>query len=457
MDGVDLSGQDVTGMEFTTSGIFFTTADESTGGDTRYVPRFDLFEDDWTQYSSLDFGNKDALLNSEDFVHLGDNLTSRGEHNLAAALYLAATARFPLDHQLWLRLGQSLSQNRDLPKAIRIHYDIVQKFPAVERARTQLATLLQGRGNVLEAANILREATQVFPASAALWAHLVDLLSTIDVTEALSAQRSLHALYPDDLSNWQKLASLYLEAGDTKRAIASYRGALSKFQYSPTLVQGMATTLRRHHQYTASIELFEEIIARYPKQIDAYRWLADAYSRKGAVPAAKKILDRAIRKFPTNPTPWKWLGDTLRKHSDTRGSIAAYKKAIKLSSEDSGPWKWLGRAYEEEGHFEKAIKVYEEAVRATPDVAPNKWLSDLMERTGRTNEAIDLLHKARRRHPDDPTVWRWLFEVLVRAKHPSAKNVRREALAHFRTDPRFPKLRAKFNRSVVKRVRSTQR
>src|SRR4051812_43347157 len=93
LDGVDISGQDVGDMEFTRFSSAQTTVDETTKIEATYKPRFDLFEDDWTQYVNLDFGDTTALLGPQDFLQAGYRLSSDRRYDLAAALYLEALRR----------------------------------------------------------------------------------------------------------------------------------------------------------------------------------------------------------------------------------------------------------------------------------------------------------------------------------------------------------------------------
>src|SRR5262245_48793315 len=95
LDGVDFSGQDVSGMEFNGFSTSSTVADEATRIDATYRPRFDLFEDDWTQYSALDFGDTETFVRADDFLRLGGEISSNGRYDLAAALFLTATQRHP--------------------------------------------------------------------------------------------------------------------------------------------------------------------------------------------------------------------------------------------------------------------------------------------------------------------------------------------------------------------------
>lgn len=149
-------------------------------------------------------------------------------------------------------------------------------------------------------------------------------------------------------------------------------------------------SLCRFGKYEETLEPYERAIQLDPTNYEAMRNKADSLNKLGRHAEALPLLERTLQLNPTYVEAWGDKGDALYDLGRYKEAIAAYDQAIKLDPTGSYAYLKKGNTLHTLERFEEAIAAYDQALRINPidssDAYNNKGnaLSDL----GRYEEAL---------------------------------------------------------------------
>jgi len=232
-------------------------------------------------------------------------------------------------------LGEAYLHGKDFARASAEFRAAIQKDPAFNVARFNLANALRDQGNV-------REARTQYEATKALAQNLPGLA--------------------------EALGRLYLEMGETDKALAEFELALA--------AEGATVELR-----LAAADVF--LTAAKPDR-------------------AKDLAESVLKDWPDNADALGVLGRALRDAGDLEGGIEKLKRAISLKNKP-GFQAALGEAHERAGRAEQAVQFYNEALKLDGGMADVRIRrASLQLRRGQVSEALADLKEAVRkvRRPD---------------------------------------------------------
>lgn len=142
---------------------------------------------------------------------------------------------------------------------------------------------------------------------------------------------------PDDPLGRANLGAVYLEMGDTEKAIQELQTAvdLSPLPWGYTFRFELGRAYRQAGRYDDALDILLQAIQNYPpnERAPVAFEIAEVYMDKGDVAAAKDYAQQSIK---MNDTIWNshyLLGRILEQEGDLEGAKAQYEWAAKFSND----------------------------------------------------------------------------------------------------------------------------
>ena len=200
------------------------------------------------------------------------------------------------------------------------------------------------------------------------------LMAAGDTERALAAMRKAVSLRPRDPAVHATLAELHMGAGDNANARLAVDEAIKLDpNYAPAR-QVLGALLRRTGDFAGAIREAKLALSLKPDPeftMRAHLTLGLTYKQLKRYPEAADEFREAARLVPTYGFPQSQLGDTLfllGKHDE---ALAAYRRAIEVDPYDGLARLNLGAALENQGRAEEAGQYYRELLQLYP-TEPNK-------------------------------------------------------------------------------------
>ena len=100
---------------------------------------------------------------------------------------------------------------------------------------------------------------------------------------------------PDNADAWQARALLYIERGDSEKAVADLTKLVEKQGENPLVVGALAEALTNLKKYDEALKYCEQVIKLAPKSTLGYNLRARTYESKNEIKLAIKDLDQALQ------------------------------------------------------------------------------------------------------------------------------------------------------------------
>lgn len=118
-----------------------------------------------------------------------------------------------------------------------------------------------------------------------------------------------------------------------------------------------------------SIEMYSKLIAKNPKNFEAYLAISICYAKKGEWEASVEFCKRAMEVNPKSYEANNQMGLVYYCCNQVKDSIDYYEKALGLKPEgDYKIYSNLGYAYEKIGEIDKAVKIFSKLVQKFPNI-----------------------------------------------------------------------------------------
>lgn len=148
------------------------------------------------------------------------------------------------------------------------------------------------------------------------------------------------------------------------------------------LLEGEGLLAQGKHREAAT--LFDAILAKQPKVVEAANGLGIALHHVGQVGAAIAAFSHAATLAPQSPIVWANFGGTLRAAGHIEWGRAAYEQSLKFAPDNAQALNGMCGSYVNEGNPAEGVKWGEKAVKAAPDLV-----------TGHLNLALCLMELGR--------------------------------------------------------------
>jgi protein O-mannosyl-transferase len=179
-------------------------------------------------------------------------------------------------------------------------------------------------------------------------------------------------------------------------------------------LQLSALTWGRNEDFRNEISLWQDTIAKAPRNPRAYYNLARIKQGLGDFAEAENLYQETIRLNPDDPQAYSNLGDVLKDQGKLKSAIDQYHKAISLWPTFADAYNNLGSTLFADGKYDLAGEQFRQAIHLRPDFADAySNLSNVLKLQGKSKEAIELCREAIRRRPDLPEAYNNLGNVLL--------------------------------------------
>ena len=187
--------------------------------------------------------------------------------------------------------------------------------------------------------------------------------------------------------------SLVLMAGLGSVTISQHQywaSELLLFQHGLTIAPesriartGLANVLSDRRYFDAAVEMYNEVIARYPNNWKAVNNLGCTYMAMGNFALAEKTLTRAIEIKPSEPKQYISLSVTLQELNRLPEAGRAAEYAISLDPEGYGFYYQWGDLLESQGRLPEALEAYQREAANHPEFTQaQERAADLRSRLG---------------------------------------------------------------------------
>jgi tetratricopeptide (TPR) repeat protein/DNA-binding winged helix-turn-helix (wHTH) protein len=144
-----------------------------------------------------------------------------------------------------------------------------------------------------------------------------------------------------------------------------------------------------NQDYAAAIRSFQDIVARYPLDVESYRHLGRLLRGENRLDEAIQILRQGLVIDPEARELYNGLGaaySDLGRHDE---AIAMFQRYVSLAPEEPNAHDSLGLGYQWAGRYEEAIQEYRRALMLKPDFEVSIiHLANSLYQTGRYREAL---------------------------------------------------------------------
>jgi tetratricopeptide (TPR) repeat protein len=281
---------------------------------------------------------------------LASSLRRLGRTDEAARADLAGVKASAADHEV-AQAGQALLRG-DLPTVERLCHAVLQRRPNDASATRMLGEVALGVGALRDAEALFRRTLELAPALEYARLNLAEVL----------LQQSRPA---DALAELDQLGSEFAGYSETKTYRASALGLLG--------------------EYERAIEVYREIVAAEPGNLQAWTSLAFLLKTVGEPEAAVAACRSALKANPADGEAWWMLAD-MKTHAFSEADTAALEAAIadpKASDDDRLRLHMaLGKALEDRQNYDRSFEHYRtgNAVRAAQHPYDPAHLAQVIDR-----------------------------------------------------------------------------
>ncbi len=281
------------------------------------------------------------------------------------------------------------------------------KVESRAEAELRIGELCETLHQDLEAIAAYRRGLGILPAQhylrRELYEHLIALHRKRDELPELLAR--LEKEWPPatrSFADWELLARLYDERGDTASATFAYRAALRREPHNIDVRRRLISIAERSGVTSDVLREYEQLIAQAPGDSRAYLELAERLDKSGQRQKALAWLRRAAVRFAGDPSLHSALSDIYQRWGEADLALAEAELLARLDPRDESYIINLGEMYFSRGRKEKADEVW----RRLLNVAPSRpigqaRLADVYAEHNLMAQALDLYLKAVHAEPNN--------------------------------------------------------
>ncbi|HVF61770.1 MAG TPA: tetratricopeptide repeat protein [Thermoanaerobaculia bacterium] len=225
------------------------------------------------------------------------------------------------------------------------------------------------------------EVASAVPAAAAAYAEGVGHLLRGEPLKAAPVLERATAADPAFAAAWVRLAHAQQALGHDDRALAAVRQALGRLQGSRSRLASEARALeaRLAGDPERARRLQEELVARYPNDLEARVALAEARAEEGELAPAAAELKRVVALDPDHPRAWFLLGKYSIMTGQNRAAVDDHLVHAMVIQNRLGNEQGkaevlnaLGVAYGKLGDHEVALRHYQQAAELRKKIGDDR-------------------------------------------------------------------------------------
>ena len=203
-----------------------------------------------------------------------------------------------------------------------------------------------------DALRVMRQAIEIAPADATLYANAAQiLLEGGDMKAAYATAGKTLELAPDNVQALKVKGLGDLEHGDVKQALATFQRAVELDRSDPEALERLGTAQRMLFQYAEAAATFERGMARFPRYARLYAAYAKLLLDPGARPdaaaegRAARLLEKALVLEPSLAEAHYELGKLMLDGGKAADAVGHLEAAAKLDPTNGATHLALASAY----------------------------------------------------------------------------------------------------------------
>jgi protein O-GlcNAc transferase len=183
-----------------------------------------------------------------------------------------------------------------------------------------------------------------------------------------------------------------------------------------TIPQALAIAVENHRagQLPAAEQIYRQILAADPQQVDAWHLLGVLAHQVGQHEIAVQYIGRAIQLKGDEAAFHSNLGNALRDQGKLDEAVASYRRALGLKPKFAEAHNNLGVALGAQKKLEDAIAAWRRALKFKSDFPDALYnLGNALKEQGKTDEALDAWHRVLKFRPDHAEAWNNIGNALA--------------------------------------------
>ncbi len=225
------------------------------------------------------------------------------------------------------RLKQLLAEGDDLsdenmPKAIAVYRKAATEFPDVSVTHEKLGNALALAGNLDDAEEECRRATQLDDKNGNAHSTLAWILGRQQhFKQAIVEAQIASQLDPTNPAPYSTVGLALTSLGDSKRAVQYFEYAIKLDSSDPSKYLNLGAAMGRHQDFDGAIQAYSKALELNPKSAAAHLGLGNALGRKGDLNGQIEHFRKAAALAPNNATAHGKLGASLGMKGDWAGAM----------------------------------------------------------------------------------------------------------------------------------------
>lgn len=352
------------------------------------------------------------------------NAEKQGNRAEAVRLYRNILDQFPANDRAQKALTQLLAQqqqqqqqqasdpSQDLPPPA----SGLKPGPLPKAIIDELAGLLQSRNAAAVIARVEALVPQYLDAAPLLEALGKAYLQMERAKPAANAFAQAISLQPDHAEAHFHLGTALLRQGKAKAALAVFRKTATLMPDYPGTYLNIANALKELGRPEEAVDALRQALAIKPDFMEALFNLANTLKSQGKLDEAIDTYRAAIALRPDFMQAHHNLGNACRDAKRMAEAAEAYHQTVRLAPEFGEGYQSLGNALLELGLQAEAVVALRKAVELRPGEASTLFcLGSALGQSGHFDEAISLFEKTLTIEPGRPDVYNNYATVLLEA------------------------------------------
>lgn len=256
--------------------------------------------------------------------------------------------------------------------AVEVLERLARELPHSAPVHLELGVARSEAGLCAEAAEALRRAVQLNPASADGWRCLADCLDAWGDAPGADQARARYLKAATQDPRLREAAAALVE-NNLPLADARLRTHLDAHPTDIAALRMRAEVAGRLRRYTDAEELLERCLGLAPSFDAARHNLAVVLNRQAKPAAALPHVEQLLAKEPANPGYLNLKAAILANMGDYRGSIQIYQGVLARYPRQPKVWMSLGHALKTEGRQQESVAAYRRAISMEETLGEAYW------------------------------------------------------------------------------------
>jgi tetratricopeptide (TPR) repeat protein len=201
-------------------------------------------------------------------------------------------------------------------------------------------------------------------------------------------------------------------------ALNLYEEIIKRFPNDKVAPNGRANVLKEMGRLDGALAAYDEIIERFPNEVVPYAGRAEVLKEMSRFEEALSAYNQAIERFPNDVFAYAGRANVLKEMGRLDGALAAYDEIIERFPNEVVPYAGRAEVLKEMGRLDGALAAYYENIERFPkDGVPYYGRAEVLKEMGRLDGALAAYDDAIQRFPNDAVPYNGRANVLKEMEH----------------------------------------